>query len=301
MDSRIRAAVVGGAWIRTGPGAESCDVSAAQVRTPSYGKPWEEGTWDAKRKKKSRRCRSLKADFKLSGARPLTGATYTLRPPSGGAEAEHRAGTATAWAQFMEFRRRSARRFSRDREGFFCPGPARGEEGGVRCQGLYDEGRGVVKRVYYKEGRAADQGPRTGAEPFVFVFAQPCAKSALPGSGRTSATGGSAGNLSRACMSISHRGERNSGPQAPRSHFPEAAEGKTVEGSGGDHQPLGARFLGAVGLNSDIAVCDARHGKAGRTGRFRSGSYPERVGDENQSVEIIIPDHQWFYVPGMTA
>jgi hypothetical protein len=86
-----------------------------------------------------------------------------------------------------------------------------------------------------------------------------------------------------------------SGPQRVRDLIPEEAE--TLLQGRVQIINLWRPIRGPL-LDSPLAVCDARTVKPGEL----VGSdlvYPNRVG-ETYSVKYN-PDHQWFYVPGMTA
>ena len=144
-----------------------------------------------------------------------------------------------------------------------------------------------IKDVYYPEAERLIKAA-TGADR-VFVFDHTVRK-------RVEGAADRGGNLLRqpvARVHVDHTGR--SGPQRVRDLIPDEAE-QLLKGR---VQIINLwRPIRGPLLDSPLAVCDAR---TVRPDQLIASDlvYPNRVG-ETYSVKYD-PDHQWFYVPGMTA
>jgi hypothetical protein len=149
---------------------------------------------------------------------------------------------------------------------------------------FYDEDE--VKRVYYKEAERLIKAA-TGADR-VFVFDHTVRKRVQGVSDRD-------GGLRQPVARVHVDHTEKSGPQRVRDLIPEEAE-QLLKGR---VQIINLwRPIRGPLLDSPLAVCDARTVNPDEL-VASDLVYPNRVG-ETYSVKYN-PDHQWFYVPRMTA
>jgi hypothetical protein len=149
---------------------------------------------------------------------------------------------------------------------------------------FYDEAE--VKKVYYPEAERLIKAA-TGADR-VFVFDHTVRKRVQ---GAADRDGGLRQPVARVHVDHTER----SGPQRVRDLIPDEAE----ELLKGRLQIINLwRPIRGPLLDSPLAVCDARTVKPEDL-VASDLVYPDRVG-ETYSVKYN-PDHQWFYVPGMTV
>jgi hypothetical protein len=202
--------------------------------------------------------------------------TYTFEPPSG----EPRSNIVPEPHSLpVHDARPISETVSLDREGFALVR----QKSSVKD--FYDEDE--IERVYYKEAERVIKAA-TGADR-VFVFDHTVRKR-VPGAADVR-DGGPRQPVAR--VHVDHTDK--SGPQRVRDLIPEEAE----ELLKGRVQIINLwRPIRGPLLDSPLAVCDARTVKPNEL-VASDLVYPDRVG-ETYSVKYN-PDHQWFYVPGMTA
>jgi hypothetical protein len=216
------------------------------------------------------------ADFNYLGPSPNRPRTYTFDPPPG--EPKSNIVPEPHSLPVHDIRPNSGT-VSLDREGFALV------QQKSAVKDFYDDDE--VKTVYYPEAERLIKAA-TGADR-VFVFDHTVRKR-VPGSA-DSRDGGPRQPVAR--VHVDHT--EKSGPQRVRDLIPEEAE--TLLQGRVQIINLWRPIRGPL-LDSPLAVCDARTVKPAEL----VGSdlvYPNRVG-ETYSVKYN-PDHQWFYVPGMTA
>jgi hypothetical protein len=201
--------------------------------------------------------------------------TYTFEPPAGEPKSNI---VAEPHRHPIHDLRPISDAVSLDREGFAL----------VRQQSavkdFYDEDE--VKRVYYPEAEQLIKAV-TGADR-VFIFDHTVRKRIQGAADRD-------GGLRQPVARVHVDHTEKSGPQRVRDLIPDEAE-RLLKGRV-EIINLWRPIRGPL-LDSPLAVCDARTVKPGEL-VASDLVYPHRVG-ETYSVEYN-PDHQWFYVPRMTA